>query len=92
MIFAFVIELFSTKIADEVDSRGVGTTRACADDEGGLIANRVDLAVYKPIFDLAESLVGLVIKQTKSVLIPTPAAINSKGVWQIKKRVISNLA
>ena len=84
MLFAFIVDHFLRQMDWEIDILGWGTTRACADDIGAAISSISVLAVYKPIFDSAADLAGLVLKPKKCVRVPLAARFAEETTNKIK--------
>jgi hypothetical protein len=85
MLFAYAVDPFLRKMERKVDIMGRGATRACADDIGAAITSISVLAVYKPIFDSAADLAGLMLKAKKCVLVPVAAKFTEETADKIRQ-------
>ena len=68
-IFATAMDPILGMMEKEVDSLGIGVTRACADDVGAAMAAIDTLKKYKEVFDMAKFFSGLKLKPKKCILV-----------------------
>ena len=74
-----------------VDCRGLGITRACADDIGMVLKKLDTLKRVHGVFKLAEWIGGLTLKPSKCVIVPIGETFSEELTSRIKKWISENI-
>jgi hypothetical protein len=83
-LFAISVEPFLRHMRYEVQNKGGGIVRACADDVGIAIVSINTLLQAKLVFDFAELFSGLTLKPKKCQLIPVCAVVTPELEVKVK--------
>ena len=75
----------------DVDSKGLGVTRACADDVGAVLFHIAAIKAYHTIFQVLETLANLRVNASKCVLVPLATA-DFDSVSGLIRHVLDQLA
>jgi hypothetical protein len=91
MIFAIAIDPFLRYIDASIDLKGLGMTRACADDIAVALASLAGLADLLPCFTSTENLAGLCLKPKKCIIIPCGKVLTDHLRAEIKRWLAQHL-